>query len=156
MHHILRYGDHGLPPVTEHRHGLCLHHLAETVATETLQLLIVRSQQDITVLKTDVLERLAIIHTHLHVLQGQVRIAPRKQDHGINKQSQQEVEHHARYHNHQTLSGRLGAELVRLGRLGHRLLVHTLVDHTGDLTISSQRKPAYTVFRVTVFRLVLE
>ncbi len=38
----------------------------------------------------------------------------------------------------------------------NRLLVHTLVDHTGDLTISSQRKPAYTVFRVTVFRLKLE
>ena len=130
--------------------------MAETVFTETLQLRIVRFQQDIAILESYVMESLTIVHTGLHIFQRQESIAPSEQHHRINKQRQQEVEQHTGNHDHQTLSGRLGTELIRLRRLCHRLLVHAFVDHTGYLAITSQGKPADTVFRITVLRLELE
>ena len=111
--------------------------MAEAIFSETFQFRIISPQKDVTVTEAYVMESFAVIHTRLHVLQRQVCIAPSEQHHRIDKESQQEIEQHAGDHNHQPLSGRFGAELVRLGRLCHRLFVHALVYHTGYLAITS-------------------
>ena len=154
--HIFRDGNYRFNTTTQNRYGLCIEYTAETILSETLQLRIVRFQQDIAILESNVMESLTIIHTRLHIFQRQERIPPSEQHHRINKQRQQKVKQHTGNHDHQPLSGRLRTELIRFRRLCHRLLVHTLIDHTGYLAITSQRKPTDTILRITVFRLKLE
>ena len=154
--HIFGDGNDGFHTVAQDCYSLCIEHMAQAIFTETFQFRIVSPQKDIAVTKAYVMESFAVIHTGLHVLQRQVGITPGKQYHRIDKESQQEIEQYAGNHNHQPLPGWFGAELVRLGRLCHRLFVHALVYHTGYLAITSQGKPADAVFRFTVFRLELE
>ena len=86
-------------------------------------------------------------HSHAHVFQGNVCLSPIKQNHGIDEQSQQEIDNHTGNHDNQTLPGRMGTELPRFGRELHLLGVHGLVYHTGYFDITTQRQPAEAILR---------
>ena len=69
---------------------------------------------------------------------------------------QQEVHQHSAYHDQQTLPRRFGAEFPRLRGLLHLFGIHRLIYHSRNLTVTAQRQPPHTVFRIAVLRLVLE
>ena len=76
-----------------------------------------------------------------------------KKNHGVDKQSQKEIDHYTSNHDKQTLPRRFGTELPRLHRFFHLLGVHALVYHTRNLHIASERKPTDTVRGLIVLAL---
>ena len=156
LHHVARHGDDDLLALAEDGNVAGLHDEAGGIFVETLEGSRVGLEEDVAVAEADVLERLAIIHTHLHVLQGQIRVAPVEEHHRVDKQGEDEVEQDAAHHDEQTLAGRLRAELVGLGRFGQLLLVHAFVDHAGNLAVAAEGEPADAVFRLAVLRFEFE
>ena len=156
LHHIFGHRDGRFHAVAQHRHTTCFHNPAEGSRTKSVKLLAVCLEKDIAVLETNLVERFAVIHSVLHVLQRQVGLSPSIKHHGIDKQRQEEVEQHSSNHNHQTLTGRFGTKLIGLGRLRHGFLVHALVYHARNLAIASQRQPTDAILRVAVLGLEFE
>ena len=79
-----------------------------------------------------------------------------EEDHGVDEQGKEEVDEHTTDHDQQPLPGGLCAELPRLFWLFHLFRIETLVDHTGNLTVTTERQPTHTVLRVAVLRFELK
>ena len=108
------------------------------------------------VLETDSLSLLVVFHTHRHVVHGDITVAPVEQHHGVDEQGQQEIHQHTTDHDQQSLPCGLCAELPWLLGLFHLLGVETLIDHSGNLTVTTQRQPSHTILRVAVLWLELK
>ena len=108
------------------------------------------------ILEAKGLSLLVVFHTHRHVADGDIAVAPIEQHHRIDKQCQQEIHQHTTDHNQQSLPCRFCTELPGLLRLFHLFRVETLVDHSGNLTIATQWQPSDTILRVTVLGLELK
>ena len=76
-----------------------------------------------------------------------------EKNHGVNEQSQKEIDYYASNHNEQALPRRFGTELPRLHRFFHLLGVHAFVYHAGNLHIASKGKPTDTVLGLIVLAL---
>ena len=81
------------------------------------------------------------------MLVGEFGFTPHKQHAGVDDEAEDEVDDDAAQHDDEALPSGLGTELPRLGRLGHLLGVHALVDHACDLDVAAQRQPANAPFR---------
>ena len=94
-----------------------------------------------------------LIETHSvgHILDQNVRFAPIKQHHGIDKKSQEKVDGYATNHDEQALPCGFRAKLPRFGWLFHLFGIETLVYHTRYLTIAAQRKPSHSIGSVAMF-----
>ena len=76
------------------------------------------------------------------VFVGEFGLTPHKQHARVDDEAEDEVDDDAAKHDDQALPRGLGAKFPRLGRLGHLLGVHALVDHACDLDVAAQREPA--------------
>ena len=126
------------------------------VGREVLEGFGVGAYKDIAILETIRLSFLIEFHTEGHILDGNVGVAPPEKNLGIDEEGKQEVHQHTANHDKQTLPGGFGAEFPRLFGLLHLLGIKTLVNHTGYLTIATQRNPAYAVLCIAVFGFKLE
>ena len=142
--------------VADKVYAMGLGEVAVQVGRELLELALVCADEDITVLEAILLGLGIELHTVAHVLHGDIGVAPMEENHRIDEQGQQEVDEHTADHDQQALPGRLRTELPGLLGLFHLLGVETLVNHTGNLTVAAQRKPAHTVLRVAVLGLELK
>ena len=79
-----------------------------------------------------------------------------EQYHGIDEECQYEVNQYATYHDEQALPGRFAAKLVWLFRLFHLFGIETLINHTRNLAISSERQPSQTISSIRILRFELE
>ena len=66
---------------------------------------------------------------------------------GVNED---EIVQHATRHHQQSLPSRMTSELPLLRLFFHTFQVHGLVDHSGNLTVSSERKPTDTELRFSL------
>ena len=71
----------------------------------------------------------------------------------VDEHAKNEVDGDAAHHDDEALPGGFGSELPRLGRFGHLLLVHALVDHAGNLDVAAEREPTDAVDRFPDFLL---
>ena len=115
------------------------------IGTEILELTVLGTYQNITILKTILLGLGVELHTQGHVLGGDVGVAPVEQNHRVDKEGQQEVDQHTANHHQQALPGRFAAELPRLCGLFHLFGIKTLINHTGNLTVTTQWQPTHTI-----------
>ena len=92
----------------------------------------------------------------VHILGADILVAPSEEYHGIDEQGQQEVDQHTANHDEQTLPGRFGSELPRLGRLLHLLGVEALVNHAAYLAIAAKGQPSYAILSIAVLGLELK
>ncbi len=86
-----------------------------------------------------------------HVGQRQVFAAPHEHHHAVDREAEQHVHRNTAHHHDQALPHGLGAELPRLRRLGHALLlllVHALVDHATDLHVAAEGQGTDAIDRV--------
>ena len=94
-----------------------------------------------------------LVDIYAGALVAYVGLAIVRQDAGIYYDGEDEVEKHSAEHHQEPLPGRLAAEFPRL-RLAFQLFrVHGLVYHAGYLAVPAERKPAYAVFGIGIFRL---
>ena len=91
--------------------------------------------------------------TPLNILVGHIRLAIGVTDASIDHHRKQDVHHNTRNHHHKALPRGLCAELPRLNGGLHLLEVHTLVDHTSNLHIATQRQPAYAILGLATLPL---
>ena len=114
------------------------------------------SHENIMILETQCLCLGIELHSLSHVLGSYIVFAPMEKNHGIDEESQYEIDQHTANHNQQALPCRLAAEFERLLRLFHLFSIETLVYHTRNLTISSERQPSQTVSGIRILWLELE
>ncbi len=69
--------------------------------------------------------------------------------HPENQKPEQEIDGDTTQHDNQSLPCRLGTEFPGLRGLFHLFEVHAFIHHPGDLDITSQWQPSYSVFGFT-------
>ena len=134
----------------------CSSQIAEHISTETLEVALVSSYEDVAVVESESLSLLAELHTKLHVLGLHIVVAPSEEAHGIDEESEKEVDQYATYHNKEALPSRLRTKLPRLCGLSHLFLVERFVYHARYLAVAAERHPANAVACFAVLRFELE
>ena len=129
---------------------------SKEVGIEVFEVLLIRSDKHVAIFKAQTFGLIIELHTHCHILNTNIRVAPIEQNHRVNEQSEQEINQYAARHYQQTLPRWLATKLPRLYRLFHLFSVEALVYHTCDLAITAQRQPAYAVNGIASFRFELE
>ena len=120
------------------------------VGAETGERFLLRAEQDIAIFEAQTLGFSIEFHAHGHILGLDIGVAPIIQDHGIDEQSQKEIDQHATDHDEQSLPSRFGAEFPGLWRLLHLFGVHRLIDHAGYFAVAAEGQPPYAIFCVTL------
>ncbi|EJW97877.1 hypothetical protein EVA_14009 [gut metagenome] len=146
---ITRKSDLNFLSVTQHCSFCCRGQIAVEIHLETIKGLLISRQKNVLVLKTQVLRGLIEFETFIHVADWNVGIPPSEENHGVNKERQEEIHQDTADHNQQTLPSRFGTELIGLHRLFHLFHIHRLINHTGDLHIASQGQPTNMIVRTT-------
>ena len=134
----------------------CSSQIAEHISTETLEFALVCSYEDVAVAESESLSLLAELHAELHVLGLHIVVAPSEEAHGVNEESEKEVDQHATYHNKEALPSRLRPKLPRLCGLSHLFLVERFVYHARYLAVAAEGQPANAVACFAVLRLKFE
>ena len=94
-------------------------------------------ERDVAVMESDLASFAAVNHTHAGVGHRHIPLSRGINQPGIDKDSEEEIEKHARNHHEQPLPCRLGTEFPVFRRLLHLLGIHGFVDHARDLAITA-------------------
>ena len=113
---------------------------------EVRELLAVVSEDAVAVLEPDGFQGRVDVD---RVFVGQFGFTPNKQDAAVDDEAQDQIHDDAPEHDDQALPRGLGSKLPRLGGLGHLFRIHALVNHSGNLHVAAQGKPADAPFRVS-------
>ena len=99
------------------------------------------------ILESESLSIIIELHTHCHILNGIVFVAPCIEHGRIDDEGEDEVDHNAASHDEESLICLLATELPRLCRSSELLGCLCLVNHTVDLTVTANRQPSDTILR---------
>ena len=89
----------------------------------------------------------------LATIEGDVRVAPLEENHGVDEEGEDEVETYTANHDEHTLPSGLGAELPRLGILLELLHIEALIDHTSNLDIATEGEPTHNILGLATLGL---
>ena len=135
---------------------LSLREITIQIAIKGLELTQIGAYQDILILEAQCLCLGIELHTITHIAGSHIIVAPMEQNHGIDEESQHEVNQHATYHDEQALPCRFAAKLVWLFRLFHLFGIKTFIYHTRNLAISSEWQPSQTIGSIRILWFELE